>query len=146
MDIPVLLLSRKTHIPIRRRSGHSQKPGRIFLVAVQQLFNRGPTRHDLELTRDLTRPYWAVSSNFTSASLSVIHVRAPAKGFDRGFREREPADRTRQFRARIEELTRQLGELDAPGPPRLPADPHRPGRHRRPDARPRPRQALDLPT
>ncbi|MFE6503760.1 hypothetical protein [Kitasatospora sp. NPDC057738] len=79
-------------------------------MAIHQLFNRGPTRHDLELTRDLTRPYWAVSSISRPHHSSVIHVHAPAKGFDRGFREREPADRTRQFRARIEEITRQLGE------------------------------------
>ena len=82
-------------------------------------------------------------------------------------RERELADQAGQFRVRIEELSRQLGELDAesenlritrktllalplpsprhragpprhPGPPRLPADPHRPDRRGPADARPRP--------
>ncbi|XDO64572.1 hypothetical protein HEP84_53335 [Streptomyces sp. RLB1-33] len=90
-----------------------------------------------------------------------------------GTRERELADQAEQFRARIEELTRQLGEIDAesenlritqdpppppaaltrhrpgpprhPGPPRLPADPDRPGRRGPADARPRLCQALDLP-
>ncbi|WP_405765188.1 hypothetical protein [Streptomyces sp. NBC_01538] len=80
-------------------------------------------------------------------------------------RERELADQAGRFRDRIEELTRQLGEIDAesenlritrktlltlplpspatgphrhPGPPRLPADPHRPGRRGPTNARPGP--------